>query len=484
MLAMWKRVSLKKCMFIDNRILLGVSIALTALVLAAENESIGTVKRVVDDQSASTPAVAVNATTTSRSKMNSAAVQSADRKPRKPPATEIVISEAETERRSNFDELDIDGDGYIDVPELNKAPYDYLPGNKLKSFVGNITSDRRNLQPGRVDTDLIRQLLSKLEHENKWWSSVGRDGSFDIADVNGDGFLTREEDDGRWDSRREHEIQLLIQHYDDTEDGKLEFTEYAAPLMDVLHTTDKDLDGVVTLEELGTLLDSRSTATAAQPRGKVARVGDVQPVTRPLTKQDSEVVFRQVLVPPTDPDAPPLFKTVRITSTIVASEAKAELSANFVELDTDKDGYLDFSELDAAPPTHFPIAKLQSFVQSLMHLNEGRRNIELWGRVLSEVRRIRLSHRNPHRLPNFDIADINGDGLLSRDEVFGRWDRIDEFRLQQQFQTYDINGDNNLEFSEFAAPLLDLLQKADEDEDGEVSLQELGALIAVPSSNH
>ena len=280
MLTMWKRVSLKKCMFIKNRILLGVSLALTSLVLAADGESIGAAKRVVDDQSASTLAVAVDATTTSRSKVNLAAVQSADRKPPDPPATEIVISEAETERRNNFDELDKDGDGYIDVPELNKAPYDYLPNHKLKSFVGQISSNHHMFKQGQVNIRLVRQLLSKFEIENKWWKSIDEATSYDVADINRDGFLTREEDANRFNSYRKYEIQLLIQRYDDSEDGKLEFTEYAAPLMDVLHTTDKDLDGVVTLEELGSLLDSRSTATAAQPRGKIATDGGVGPVTQ------------------------------------------------------------------------------------------------------------------------------------------------------------------------------------------------------------
>lgn len=82
---------------------------------------------------------------------------------------------------------------------------------------------------------------------------------------------------------------------------------------------------------------------------------------------------------------------------------------------------------------------------------------------------------------NFDIADADGDGLLTREEFENRRERSREHAVEIRLNALDVNGDGYLEFNEYAT-ILDRYRNADTDHDGIVSTDELSQSMAQDST--
>ncbi len=78
------------------------------------------------------------------------------------------------------------------------------------------------------------------------------------------------------------------------------------------------------------------------------------------------------------------------------------------------------------------------------------------------------------RTQSFEQYDSNGDGSLSLEEYEPLWREQSRPRMVDRFQSFDDDGSGNVTSEEFDAPTANLVPRLDENDDGEVTPDEMG----------
>lgn len=159
-------------------------------------------------------------------------------------------------------------------------------------------------------------------------------------------------------------------------------------------------------------------------------------------------------------------------------ERNTILEREFVTADYNGDGYLEWDALPSKKTgwiwiegirifvnqdfydPHFSTAQLEATQREL----EGKRNSN---RALLNVNKI-LKQRYDFE---FDTADVNGDNELSRDEYHNRNNRIHDKVKRRRLSKLDSNQDGFVDYQEYAVEI-EHLREIDENADGFVSSDE------------
>jgi len=218
-------------------------------------------------------------------------------------------------------------------------------------------------------------------------------------------------------------------------------------------------------EEINALVKYKSEKLKSAPRArsKQQEVHRVNPKASALHKV--RTVVESKLTSPRnlldlrpfegEPMSPKQFRVALKTQLGVSLEAP-ELAALVEHIDTNKDGYLDFSEISFQflNPEKLEIYRTQS-VQNVERLQkavdklyEGLEKLELPKNKL-----------RAHLHQVFQEFDDNGDDFINQEELMVLFSlefgvRLSEEELVQIFAFFDPNGDGRLKFSEFSHAIL------------------------------
>ena len=174
---------------------------------------------------------------------------------------------------------------------------------------------------------------------------------------------------------------------------------------------------------------------------------------------------------------PAVLEVIQDEISIDLAQRNTVLQEQFAAADANGDGYLEVDEYAAehrrpsfrvsklpreiasAPRTHFRKIAMKRHHSAIGNTEgvESVRTEEFWTRANDD---------------EFDTADVDGDGQLSRAEYRNRGKVIRDRSLRRQFSNLDVNQDSFVDSQEFAVEI-ERLQKLDEDQDGIVSFEEL-----------
>ena len=177
------------------------------------------------------------------------------------------------------------------------------------------------------------------------------------------------------------------------------------------------------------------------------------------------------------------------------AEQEANLRSLFDDTDKDGDGYLSLDEMRNSKQRFSPEMSVLPVMiahevssklfadrhEALEEALEEATETAMSFHVASSIDGIPLVNRG---LPgsNFDIADADGDGLLTREEFDSRRERSREHMIEGRLRALDVNGDGYVEFNEYATAL-EHYRNADTDLDGKVSIDELSqSMVQNPTS--
>lgn len=171
-------------------------------------------------------------------------------------------------------------------------------------------------------------------------------------------------------------------------------------------------------------------------------------------------------------------QTTRTEHSLDIDKRQTELQGQFSTADQNSDGYLDLHEL---PLRNIAFVGWPQNYQaySYMEFTDFRRTARLEDRQ----RALELSGNDPEQLSNirnelrrrfdteFDTADSNDDGRLSREEYHNRNRRMEDQAKRQYFSRLDTNVDGFVDWGEFSIEL-ERWKNLDENRDGLVSRDE------------
>lgn len=157
-------------------------------------------------------------------------------------------------------------------------------------------------------------------------------------------------------------------------------------------------------------------------------------------------------------------------------ERRAELESHFSTADLNDDGYLELHELPHATIAYVDAMQngrssmLTDETRSTASLEKLQRDLEQSGKNPEDLLNIRDALKQ--RFDNeFDTADVDNDGRLSRTEYHNRVRQFEEQARRQYFSNLDSNQDGFVDWLEYSNEI-QKWKNLDENRDGLVSREE------------
>lgn len=169
-------------------------------------------------------------------------------------------------------------------------------------------------------------------------------------------------------------------------------------------------------------------------------------------------------------------QTQRKKFSLDIDQRNSALEELFLAADQNEDGYLELHELPKKQTgwtqgtRSFARTEITDARFLTANLEQIERDLERSGEAREQLSNIRknLKYRFDYE---FDTADANGDGRLSRDEYHNRNRRLEIREKQQYFLKLDTNQDGFVDWREYSVEIQHL-RRLDENRDGHVTSKE------------
>lgn len=172
------------------------------------------------------------------------------------------------------------------------------------------------------------------------------------------------------------------------------------------------------------------------------------------------------------------FKGFFENFSINIEEQLTRLQKQFENSDENGDGYLELNELSTTQSkSAFPT--VQTIVSPHNDYDGSTKHRVEW---VSHKVNDRGNEEEPQQIKDawehqsssdFDEADVDGDGLLTRSEFLSRHDRWNERATRDELERLDSNQDRYVDFFEYSKQI-EIYRQLDRDQDGIVTADELG----------
>lgn len=233
---------------------------------------------------------------------------------------------------------------------------------------------------------------------------------------------------------------------------------------------------------LATLLLSVSAYTQGSDNEQVIVISSTPPVQAEVlsTEPVLQVITKTVEGDSFSEQFPDVhFNELMKDFSIDIEQQRSQLQEQFEKSDRNGDGYLELNELDTR------LGKLgfdagQTFV-SVQDSSDGPQQHRVkWvsrteNNLVSEedLQRLKKDAWEQHSNSDFDEADVDGDGMLTRSEFLGRHSRWSDRAARLQLESLDSNEDRYVDFSEYSSQI-EVYRQLDRNQDGIVSADEFG----------